>query len=342
MAFCLNARRILYTAAFCAVLTLAPSCFAGSKLLYNFNSAAGTLSLNPLYRDAAGNLYGMTQLGGPNGHGTVFVLSQQPSGQWQDTTLHGFTNAVRDNGPVGGLAADPAGNLFGATNSGDDSGSGEIFQLSPLSGGGWNYKVIYQFRAGKIDVSAPAGTPLIDPAGNIYGAAYSGGHSLGGGVYKLAPQPDGTWQESVIYSFLGGANGTAPLSLAFGPDGNLYGTLLYGGAQHEGSIYQLSPSPVGNWTETTLLSMNRKNQDSPRGAVGLAFDNAGNIVGTSLTGATGGGSLFELPHNPDGTWGPVVTIRNFSVADGSQPVGDPVVDPANNIYGTTLSGGAYN
>ncbi len=85
--------------------------------------------------------------------------------------------------------------------------------------------------------------------------------------------------------------------------------------------------------------MSMKTKDSPRIAAGLAFDNAGNIVGTSLSGATSDGSLFELPHNPDGTWGPVVTIRNFSGADGSNPVGDPVVDSANNIYGTTRDGG---
>ncbi len=339
MTFCLNARRILYTAAFCAVLTLVPNCFAGSKVLFNFYPAVGSFPENPVYRDAAGNLFGMTQGDGPNTYGTVFALTQQPSGSWQNTTLHAFTYA--DAVPVGGLVADAVGNLYGATCGGSPDPSGEVFQLSPLPGGGWNYEVIYEFNNTNGDVADPSTTPVIDAAGNIYGAAKSGGHSRGGGVYKLTPQSDGTWQESVIYNFLGGNHTPTPQSLALGPDGDLYGTLEYGGAQYVGSIYRLSPSLVGNWTETTILSMSMKTKDSPRLAAGLAFDNAGNIVGTSLSGATSDGSLFELPHNPDGTWGPVITIRNFSGADGSRPEGDPIVDSANNIYGTTRDGGTY-
>src|SRR5262249_2699351 len=134
--------------AFCAALTLVPSCFAGSKVLYNFYPPVGGLSKNPLYRDAVGNLYGMTQLGGLYNYGTVFVLSQQPSGQWQDTTLHAYTNEPGDSGPVGGLTADAAGNLYGANGYGTGN-LGGVFQLSPMPGGGWNYKLIYKFRSGK-------------------------------------------------------------------------------------------------------------------------------------------------------------------------------------------------
>ena len=71
-----------------------------------------------------------------------------------------------------------------------------------------------------------------DTAGNLYGTTEYGGayRFMDGIVFKLVPNPDGTWTESVLHSFTGGADGAIPFAgLIFDAAGNLYGTTFYGG-----------------------------------------------------------------------------------------------------------------
>jgi hypothetical protein len=65
------------------------------------------------------------------------------------------------------------------------------------------YKIIHRFTWAK----NPTGNLIFDAAGNLYGtASYGSGSACGTGyvcgvVFKLKPNPDGTWTESVLYSF---------------------------------------------------------------------------------------------------------------------------------------------
>ena len=103
----------------------ATSAFAqGEAVPYTFRG--GTNAALPhagLVRDAAGNLYGTTDEGGPDGlsgFGTGFKVD--PRGH--KTLLYRFT---------GSLLMDPSGNLFGTTSSGGplDIGAGVIFKITP-------------------------------------------------------------------------------------------------------------------------------------------------------------------------------------------------------------------
>src|SRR5579864_2612137 len=89
------------------------------------NSAGGSFA--GLISDSAGNLYGVTLDGGGStactnngsvGCGTVFELSPATTGQWTRTVLHAFTGGADGGLPLGGLAFDTAGNLYGTTTSG--------------------------------------------------------------------------------------------------------------------------------------------------------------------------------------------------------------------------------
>jgi len=76
-----------------------------------------------------------------------------------------------------------------------------------------------------------------DSAGNLYGTTENGGPVNAGVVYKL----DATGQETVLYSFAGGTDGTSPSSeVTRCPDGNLYGTTLLGGAANAGTVYEVN------------------------------------------------------------------------------------------------------
>ena len=206
--------------------------------------------------DAQGNIYGTTFTGGnqpcidyEDGCGTVFRLSpnpKSPNGMWTETVLYDFcsnlANYVCLDGylPVGRLATDTGGNLYGATLAGGKGHDpsifgGIVFELSP--GPTWSETVLYNFCTkgqGKncTDGTGPGGGVTFDRLGNLYGVAGGGSQEnrQGGIVYKLVPSSNG-WIET-LYSFPSGGDGdcaspTGEVSL--GRSGEVYGTLFYGG-----------------------------------------------------------------------------------------------------------------
>jgi uncharacterized repeat protein (TIGR03803 family) len=69
-------------------------------------------------------------VGGANGDGTAFEIAKTGGGYASTpTTLVSF-NGADGAGPVAGLIADAAGNLFGTTSDGGEAGCGTVFELS--------------------------------------------------------------------------------------------------------------------------------------------------------------------------------------------------------------------
>ncbi|HTZ82023.1 MAG TPA: choice-of-anchor tandem repeat GloVer-containing protein [Candidatus Acidoferrales bacterium] len=147
--------------------------------------------------------------------------------------------------------------------------------------------------------------------------------------------------ETVLHSFTG-TDGVSPLlNLVFDSAGNLYGTAGEGGASNNGTVFELSPSGNGNWTEKTLLSFNGGSGGStPVG--GLVIDDAGNLYGTTkLGGANGVGIVFELSPSNSGSWTESV-LHNFGAGkDGKFPTNKLTLDSHGNLFGTSEGGGAY-
>src|ERR1700693_3503348 len=139
---------------------------------------------------------------------------------------------------------------------------------------------------------------------------------------------------TLLYSFKGGADGSAPAAgLVRDAAGNLYGTTLGGGTSGEGTAFKLDTTGA----ETTLHSFGfRSDGRIPLG--GLIRDAAGNLYGTaSEGGASGQGTVFKLDRTGAET---VLHIFTGSSGDGALPGGDLVRDAAGNLYGTTYAGGA--
>src|SRR5260370_41505004 len=62
-------------------------------------------------------------------------------------TLHNFTNQGDGGSPQGGLVMSSSGALYGTTFDGA-AGWGTVFELTPVTGGGWNFSTIYSFTGG--------------------------------------------------------------------------------------------------------------------------------------------------------------------------------------------------
>jgi uncharacterized repeat protein (TIGR03803 family) len=316
------------------------------KVLHSFGSGADGKQpdYGGLILDGAGNLYGATEYGGAHGCGTVFELSPSEGGGWTETVLHSFNNNGTDGWyPLTGLIFDAAGNLYGTTLYGQ--GYGAVFELSPSEGGGWTEKVLYNFTGAYNGRYANGLT--FDSAGNLYGTTSGGGLycSLYGGcgtVFELSPTGGGSVTERVLHSFGSGTDGSTPSApLIFDAAGNLYGTTNAGGAAGgEGTVFELSPTGGGNWTETVLYSFGPLPDGAEPWTGALTFDSAGNLYGTTAAGGTNrDGTVFELSPTAGGGWTEQVLHDFGNGTDGFEPFGGLIIDAAGNLYGTTTQGG---
>ncbi len=146
-------------------------------------------------------------------------------------------------------------------------------------------------------------------------------------VFKV----DAAGNETVIYAFLGEANGSSPQgSLVQDPEGNLYGTTEYGGTGCTGIgcgvVYKVDAAGA----ETVLYSF-KGGTDATNPQSGLTRDAAGNLYGTTQFGGTGGGwgTVYEV-----NTSGQETLLYSFTDAvGGNLPVGSLVRDSTGNLYG---------
>jgi len=329
----MNATRGALKFAVIAVLVLIaarPAQAQTETVLYRFCYQGCSDGFGPdssLIFDHAGNLYGTTWSGGAFEYGSVYELSPNGSGGWNETVLYSFCSAPNcaDGAQPGGpLAFDSAGNLYGITTYGgnNDCGGetcGVVFELSPV-GGSWTETVLCSFSpGGACDGWWPQGGVIVDPAGNLYGNSFLG-------AFELSPSGGG-WTYQIIYS----SGGVSTMDAA----GNLFGGTLSG-------VFELSPNGSGGWNPTTIYTFSSGGH-GPKGSPGtLVVGQAGNLYGTTNSG--GGfrvGTVFRLSPGANG-W-TEQTLYSFRKADknGYLYYGGIVLDAAGNIYGTTAAGGEY-
>ncbi len=358
-------RYLLSTALTLTAITLTLSLSASAQtetLLHSF--AGGPGGYQPegsLLFDPVGNLYGVTFGGGDlgsrlcgqsQGCGIVYELSPTSSGAWKETVLHAFT-WLDGAYPEAGLIRDAAGNLYGtAADGGYLCYCGIVYELSPISTGGWKYTVLHSFAEG------PNGfipeTPLVfDAAGNLYGTTTFGGSPTTacstegcGVVFRLSPMSDGEWREKVLYTF-SATDGAYPNSgVTFDAAGNLYGETYSGlGSNARGTVFKLSPTPSGPWTETILHGFSGNDVSYPGG--GLVFDKADNLYGTTQGAITADscspscGSVFELSPNSNVAWTETILHAFSGGLDGFYPYAGLVLDSSGNLFGAASQGGIY-
>jgi uncharacterized repeat protein (TIGR03803 family) len=255
------------------------------------------IGVSGLVFDNAGNLYGVTEMGGTAGYGTIFELSRTGS-KWKKTILYNFAAGSDAEDPLMGLAWDSAGNLYGASVGGGADGCGAVFELAHQKKA-WKERVIYNFTGGDDGCWPEFGSVTIPKSGEIYGTTGAGGADNQGVIYRLA-KSGGTWSETTLYAFTGGNDGGQVFAgVTLDPFGNVFGASAYDGSGSYGAVVKLAKQK-SSWQEKTLLDFTGKNGGYAYGNIMIGSDN--NLYGTTFRGGNlgcntvneGCGVIFEM------------------------------------------------
>ena len=205
---------------------------ATGRILHSFCLQAdcvdGSLPFAGLIMDASGNLYGTTAAGGNTnsrcggasnggdrvfpGCGVVFELARIGT-DYVYKVLYRFcskSNCSDGDGPVADLIIDAAGNLYGTTSAGGNTGNtnsrGVVFELTPNQAQtAWTYSVLYRFcsKSNCVDGASPFSDLIMDRDGNLFGTTQDGGNQLpygSGVIFEMTPNQSRTaWTETVLY-----------------------------------------------------------------------------------------------------------------------------------------------
>ncbi len=250
----------------------------------------------------------------------------------QETVLHRFPEPQGDEAevPQGLLLSKNGDALYGTTSYGGKYsgtcspgiGCGIAFSYDLTTN---KYKTMHYFQGGPNDGADPAGTQVLDSAGDLYGVTFGGGNNYNGTFYEITA----AGIEKVLYSFGNAQDGTQPGSGLVGYGGNYYGVTIGGGANvcnngGCGTVFKVSPSGK----ETVLYNFTGGSDgQNPYELVG---DSKGNLYGLSRNADNVVVAVFE-----------VSAAGAFSIAyDGSyaSQIGWIIVGTGGSLYASASGG----
>jgi uncharacterized repeat protein (TIGR03803 family) len=281
----------------------------------------------PLLMDADGNLYSTTLYGGTygtatGGYGTLFKVT--PQGVMK--VLHDFGNGTDGQVPIGNIAMDASGNIYGTTYVGGQDGVGTVYKVTP----GGDEAVLYNFGFHGLFYNLPNGGVTLDAAGNLYGYFYQQGNNFisdGGDIFKVTPQ--GVFSTVYTWCLDGqqcfkrtGTNGPVGV-LTRNKEGEFFGVTVGINNNFPGTVFKVPPK--GGMSLLYTFNFDSGTAGPPLGI--SAPDAKGNLFGIGTNG------VFEVA--ADGTESVL-----YLFPARSNPYQTPMLDSNDNVYGTTESGGA--
>lgn len=302
-----------------------PSGTTAPLLFYSFTGGTNGGAPNAgVVFDTDGDMFGTTSTGGADNDGTVWEVV---AGDTVAQTLYSFTGGTDGATPAGNIVMDTKGDLIGTTVAGGSFNDGTVWAI-PV--GTTSALGLHQFSGGADGAISYSGVTL-DANGDIFGVAFAGGAHRDGTVFEIST----TGAYSVLHAFAGKTDGSKPAGqLVFDNNGNLWGTTSAGGANNDGTIFEISSA--GTFS-TVLAFSGAANGAEP--IAGLVKDASGNLFGsTFIGGQRNDGTLFEIPAGTT----QVDTLFSFSGGNGARPYSSLYVDDAGNLWGTTAVGGADN
>jgi uncharacterized repeat protein (TIGR03803 family) len=140
-----------------------------------------------LVADDAGRLYGVTEIGGTTGLGTVFQLTAPSfaTDLWEEKVILNFDGAHDGGLPMAGLLMKDN-QLYGTASQGGAFDVGTVFRLGLAQGPtpGLTRTVLATFPPGG-QAEGPQTSVSFDNNGRLYGTTYGYDHNLGGAVFRI-------------------------------------------------------------------------------------------------------------------------------------------------------------
>ena len=316
---------------------------ASFQSLYSFSGGTdGGSPLGRLVMDTSGILYGTTLSGGSGSGfdgiaaGTVFRFDPAAGVL---TTLYSFGLAgATGSNPVAGLTFDPAGSLYGTTQTGGTStacsyGCGVVFKLVPAT---QTLTVLHDFT-GLGDGALPSARVIFGPQGALYGTTTRGGIQTGcngcGTVFALNPH---TKVLTTLHSFGATGDGVGPEgALVADPAGVLYGTASEAGPHGSGIVFSVDSA-------TSAYAIRHAFDYHVDGAYPQSdlILKSGYLVGTTYAGGPSADSLSGTVFALNLASSALITLHSFvDSADGIFPAPGVTLDKNGLLYGTTNQGG---
>ncbi|MFL5788511.1 MAG: choice-of-anchor tandem repeat GloVer-containing protein [Flavisolibacter sp.] len=334
---------------------------------FNNNAVEGSYPFGSLIVGTDGLLYGNTNIGGPNGTGTIFKMTTTGT----LTVLHSYVQVTEGGNPSGSLLKGFDGNYYGLTIRGGVSLYGTAFKISSTG----TFKVLNSFNGG-IQGSVPFESMIQAIDKGLYGTTSGGGSTDNGAIFKICGGVT-----TIVHSFIRNTEGSIPKgSLIQAKDSNYYGLASYGGTGSAGTVFKLTRTGVFS----VLHHFNSPTDGGiPLGSLLQGPD--GYLYGMTSTGGTNGsGTIFKISTTgvfsvlfafvsattgaaPEGnlvlgadgnfygmtrinprvfniTPGGILSVlKTLAFAtDGTYPLGSLLLGPDGNFYGTTSSGGTLN
>jgi uncharacterized repeat protein (TIGR03803 family) len=200
------------------------------------NAVSGIATFSNLWITTPPNRAGTYQLVATDGSDvaatfsfTVVAAEASRAGAVSGSSLGTLTGASPS--PSGGLTL-AGGVLYGTTQQGGSAALGSVYEVN-----NGTLTPLYSFPSGGSDGSDPNGSVVVDSAGNIWGATYTGGDSnQDGTIFELSP--GGTLIQSIAFSY--SSTGSNPVGgLVADSAGDLFGVTQFGGSAGAGTVFEI-------------------------------------------------------------------------------------------------------
>jgi uncharacterized repeat protein (TIGR03803 family) len=259
----------------------------------------------------------------------TLTVTTNASNPETESVLWNFASSSGDQSESSLIQASD-GNFYGTTFYGgtctvDSSGCGTVFQITPSG----TYTVIHTFTGS--DGANPAGAPVQGTDGNLYGITYAGT------VFKISIASP--YAFTLMHTFSSSEGAALSGGLTQGNDGNFYGTAFSGGANSDGTVFEISPTSP--YTLTVLHSFAGGTTDGKNPQGGLVQGTDGNFYGTTTAGGSGSaGIVFKISPVSPYTF---TLMHSFAIrrgtSEGERPDAGLVQGTDGSLYGTTQLGG---